>query len=407
MYIDYVLVMCFCCSMFSLYNDIIFSLFLIFFGAAVFATFALYTRQSLLVAYIMLGVLMGPWGLNLVSNPVLLKDVGDIGIIFLLFLLGLNLQPQNLLKLLRETTVITVVSSTLFGLVGYAASKFWGFSHVDALIIGACMMFSSTIIGLKLLPTTVLHHQRTGEIVISILLLQDILAIFVLLILHDANDNNGVFNWLQWIRVIVSLPLLFLIAFVAERFLLMKLIRQFSRIHEYLFLVALGWCMGIGQLGEMMDLSFEIGAFIAGISIAQSPISRFIADSLRPIRDFFLILFFFSIGARINLSLLNDVWILALFLGGLMLIIKPIVLAPLLRKIAPTNNSAWEIGIRIGQISEFSLLVAYAAEKSHVLSQNAYVLIQLSTIFSFIVSSYWVVNVYPNPIAMSEKLRRD
>lgn len=90
-----------------------------------------------------------------------------------------------------------------------------------------------------------------------------------------------------------------------------------------------------------------------------------------------------------------------------MLIIKPIVLAPLLRKIAPTNNSAWEIGIRIGQISEFSLLVAYAAEKSHVLSQNAYILIQLSTIFSFIVSSYWVVNVYPNPIAMSEKLRRD
>lgn len=390
-----------------MYNDIIFSLFLIFFGAAIFATLALYTRQSLLVAYIILGVLLGPWALNLVSNPVLLKDVGDIGIIFLLFLLGLNLQPQNLLKLLRETTIITVVSSSLFGLVGFTVAKFANFSQVDALIIGTCMMFSSTIIGLKLLPTTVLHHQRTGEIVISILLLQDILAIFALLILHDVSDGENLFNLMPWLRVIIGLPGLFLIALLAEKYFLMRLIRRFSRIHEYLFLVALAWCMGIGQLGEMMGLSFEIGAFIAGISIAQSPISRFIAESLRPIRDFFLILFFFSLGARLNISLIDDIWVLALVLAGLMLIIKPIVLAPLLRKIAPTKKAAWEVGIRIGQISEFSLLVAYAAEKSQVLSQNAYAVVQLSTIISFMVSSFWVVNVYPNPVALSEKLRRD
>lgn len=368
---------------------------------------ALYTRQSLLVAYIILGVLLGPWALNLVSNPVLLKDVGDIGIIFLLFLLGLNLQPQNLLKLLRETTIITVVSSSLFGLVGFTVAKFANFSQVDALIIGTCMMFSSTIIGLKLLPTTVLHHQRTGEIVISILLLQDILAIFALLILHDVSDGENLFNLMPWLRVIIGLPGLFLIALLAEKYFLMRLIRRFSRIHEYLFLVALAWCMGIGQLGEMMGLSFEIGAFIAGISIAQSPISRFIAESLRPIRDFFLILFFFSLGARLNISLIDDIWVLALVLAGLMLIIKPIVLAPLLRKIAPTKKAAWEVGIRIGQISEFSLLVAYAAEKSQVLSQNAYAVVQLSTIISFMVSSFWVVNVYPNPVALSEKLRRD
>lgn len=390
-----------------MYNDIIFSLFLIFFGAAIFATVALYTRQSLLVAYIAVGILLGPWALNLVSNPVLLKDVGDIGIIFLLFLLGLNLQPQNLLKLLRETTIITVVSSTLFGLVGFGIARYAQFALVDALLIGTCMMFSSTIIGLKLLPTTVLHHQRIGEIVISILLLQDILAIFVLLFLHEVSDGENVFNWLQWIRVIIGLPSLFLIAFLAERYLLMRLLRRFSRIHEYLFLVALAWCMGIGQLGEMMDLSFETGAFIAGISIAQSPISRFIAESLRPIRDFFLILFFFSLGARLNLSLLDDVWILALILSGIMLLIKPMVFAPLLRKVAPSKKGAWEVGIRMGQISEFSLLVAYAAEKSQILSQNAYALIQLATIISFVVSSYWVVNVYQTPIALSEKLRRD
>ena len=347
-----------------MHNDIIYSLFLIFCGAAILASIALYTRQSLLVAYIILGVILGPWGLNLVNNPVLLKDVGDIGIIFLLFLLGLNLQPQNLFKLFRETTTITLLSSSLFGLVGYSISKFAGFSMIDSSLIGTCMMFSSTIIGLKLLPTTVMHHQRVGEIVISILLLQDILAIFVLLVLHDLNANAGqAFDFARWIRVIFSLPGLFLIAFLAERYILMQAVRRFSRIHEYLFLIALAWCMGIGQIGELLGLSFEIGAFIAGISIAQGPISRFIAESLRPLRDFFLILFFFSIGAQIKIPLLNEVWLLSLIMAATMMIIKPAILGLLLFKAAPSKKAAWEIGVRIGQISEFSLLVAYAAQK--------------------------------------------
>lgn len=390
----------------SMHNSIIFSIFLIFFGAAVIATLALYTRQSLLVAYIILGVILGPSGLELISDPVILKDIGDIGIIFLLFLLGLSLQPQNLLKLLRQATFITVVSSLIFALLGFAIAYSGGFSSKDAFIIGACMMFSSTIIGLKLLPTTVLHHQRTGEIVISILLLQDIIAIFTLLFLHGASTGDGL-RLIELARVGIALPGLFLFAFLAERFLLMKIIQRFSRIHEYLFLIAIGWCLSIGQLAEYMKLSFEIGAFIAGISIAQSPISRFIAESLRPIRDFFLILFFFSIGAKLNLSLLPQVGVYASLIAVTMLVVKPIVFKPLLRKISPSKEVSWEVGIRIGQISEFSLLVAYTAERSKLISQEAYSLIQIATILTFIFSSYWIVNRYPTPIAFSDKLRRD
>jgi len=388
-----------------MHNDIIFSIFLIFSGAAVLATLALYTRQSLLVAYIILGIVLGPFGLKLIADPIILKDIGDIGIIFLLFLLGLHLEPHNLLKTLKQTTIITVLAAAAFALVGYAVALASGFSQADALIVGACMMFSSTIIALKLLPTTVLHHQRTGEIVISILLLQDIIAIFTLLILHGA--SSGTLGWLALVRAFIALPLLILFAFVAERYLLIKIVHRFSRIHEYLFLVAIGWCLGLGQLAEWMNLSFEIGAFVAGISIAQSPIARFIAESLRPIRDFFLILFFFSLGAKIHLSLIDDIWLAALVLATLMLVIKPVIFQQLLIKIAPSKKAGWEIGVRLGQISEFSLLVAYTAEKNQLISEAAYALIQISTIITFMVSSYWVVNRYPNPIAFSEKLRRD
>ncbi len=388
-----------------MHNHIIFSIFLIFCGAAFLATLALYTRQSLLVAYIILGVLIGPSGMSLITDPVILKDVGDIGIIFLLFLLGLNLQPQNLLKLLREATIITIVSSVIFGALGYGVALFADFSTVDALIIGAAMMFSSTIIGLKLLPTTVLHHQRTGEIVISILLLQDLIAILTLLLLHAANE--GGLHLKELAKVAIALPSLIIFAFLVERFVLIKLIQRFSRIHEFMFLVAIGWCLGLGQLAESLKLSFEVGAFIAGISIAQSPVSRFIAESLRPIRDFFLILFFFSVGAKLNIAKLAELWQWALLLAGLMLVVKPVVFKQLLGKIAPSKPAAWEVGVRIGQISEFSLLVGYTAEKNNLITQSAYSLIQVSTIMTFIVSSYWIVNRYPTPIAASDKLRRD
>ncbi|MBS0286644.1 MAG: cation:proton antiporter [Proteobacteria bacterium] len=388
-----------------MHNDIIFSIFLIFCGAAFLATLALFTRQSLLVAYIILGVLIGPGGIGLIRDPVVLKDVGDIGIIFLLFLLGLNLQPQNLIKMLRQATIVTLASSLIFALLGYCVALAADFSNMDALIIGAAMMFSSTIIGLKLLPTTVLHHQRTGEIVISILLLQDFIAIFILLMLHAGND--GSLSLIELGHVALALPALVIFAFLVERFVLINLISRFSRIHEFMFLVAIGWCLGIGQLAEFMKLSFEVGAFIAGISIAQSPVSRFIAESLRPIRDFFLILFFFSLGAKINLANLSEIWEWAVLFGGIMLLAKPAVFRALLGKIAPSKESAWEVGVRIGQISEFSLLVSYTAEKNNLISQSAYSLIQAATILTFIVSSYWIVNRYPTPIAASDRLRRD
>ena len=158
-------------------DPIIFSIFLIFTGAAILAGLALFARQSLLVAYIVLGGLLGPWGLSLVDDASIIQQIGHIGIIFLLFLLGLNLQPAQLLHMFRKAIVVTVASSLSFAIAGFLVSRAFGFLLTECLLIGAAMMFSSTIIGLKLLPTTALHHRHVGQVMISILLLQDIIAI--------------------------------------------------------------------------------------------------------------------------------------------------------------------------------------------------------------------------------------
>ncbi|HIP68994.1 MAG TPA: cation:proton antiporter [Chromatiales bacterium] len=386
-------------------DKILYYLFLIFSGAAILATITLYARQAMIVAYILLGILLSPSALNLVPDIHLIQHFADIGIIFLLFLLGLNLHPQKLYKLFGHTLLITLVSSFLFAVTGFGFSLLTGFEITDAVLIGAAMMFSSTIIGLKLLPTTVLHHQYTGELIISILLLQDIIAIIILLFIPVKGLAEMSFNSL--LVPFIALPGLVLFAHFLQKYVLSYLLLKYDTIQEYVFLLAIGWCLGIAELAKWLGLSAEIGAFIAGVAMAASPISTFIAERLKPLRDFFLILFFFALGATSQLEMLADVFIPALLLALIMLILKPVVFKQLMTRAGEPAELSAEVGIRLGQISEFSLLIAALAMMQGLMSERALSLIQASTLLTFIFSPYLIVFRYPTPISVNPDLRRD
>lgn len=387
-------------------GSLFYTIFLIFGGAAVFSTIVLYTRQSLLVAYILLGAAFGPWGLGLVSDLSAVQQVGEMGIVFLLFLLGLHLQPQNLVHMLKKVTWVALFSSILFAVIAYFIGRWFGLTIGESWVLGAAMMFSSTIIGLKLLPTTILHHQHTGEVMISVLLMQDLIAIVVLILINGAQQGEGV-SWNDLLLVCVALPSLILFAFAAERYVLVKLLARFDRTQEYVFLLAIGWCLGLSILANKMGLSEDIGAFVAGVALAASPISLFIADSLKPLRDVFLVMFFFSVGATFNFGFAAQVVIPAFLLAFLILILKPVCFHILLSKAGEKKSVSKEVGIRLGQASEFSLLVASIALSSHLISEVASNLIQATTILTFIVSSYVVVLKYPTPLSLSDKMRKD
>lgn len=386
-------------------DPVVYTIFLIFSGAAVVATVALYARQALLVAYIVLGVLFGPSVTGLVGDPDLVREMAHIGIIFLLFLMGLELNPRGLILLMRKMTVVTLGSSMLFALPGILIALLFGFRVQEALIVGAAMMFSSTIIGLKLLPTTVLHHQRTGEIVISILLFQDLIAILLLLVLKGGGEAEH--PLLEIGKLVLALPLLIGGAALLVKYLLLRLISTFDVIKEYVFLIAIGWCLGLAEVAAVIGLSHEIGAFVAGITLATSPVSWFIAESLKPLRDFFLVLFFFSLGAGFDLTMLDDILLPAVILALLMLTIKAPVLNFLLCKVGEDPKRSKEAGARLGQLSEFSLLLAVLAQDRGEIGSEASYLIQLATLLTFLVSTYVVVLRYPTPIALSDKLRKD
>ncbi|HEY3486518.1 MAG TPA: cation:proton antiporter [Gammaproteobacteria bacterium] len=386
-------------------HNIIFSIFLIFSGATLLATFALFARQSMLLAYILVGILAGPWGLHLVTDLKLISQISEVGIIFLLFLLGMNLEPQDLARLFRETTMVTLVSSALFFAAGFSLSMTFGLGFADSIVVGICMMFSSTIIGLKLLPTTALHHQHMGELVVSILLLQDIIAVLALTAIQGFAMQESLLIGIG--KILLALSFVTALAFIVSRYLLQRLIARFDRIHEYIFLLTIGWCLGISQLAHFLGLGYEIGAFIGGVSLAISPIARFLTENLKPLRDFFLVMFFFTLGAGFDLGMMAKLILPAGAMALFMLLIKPQVFRLLLRKEGEKSGFSTQCGYRLGQVSEFSLLIAVIALEGALISEQASYLIQITTLLTFIASSYYIVVRYPTPISVDDHLRKD
>lgn len=377
----------------------------IFLGAAILSSVALYARQPIIIAYIALGIALGPFGLGVVSDMALVSGAGHVGIILLLFLLGLDMKPMALWNSLRQSTLVAVLSAIIFAGTGYGLSLLFGFSGMDALLIGAALVFSSTIIGIKLLPTTVLHHRHLGELMIALLLFQDLLAIIVLVLMESA--GAGELTWTSLLKPLLMLPVLGLVSWLSVKTLLLTLIKRFDRYHEYIFLLSIGWCLGMAELAIWMGLSAEIGAFIAGISIASSPIAQYIAISLKPLRDFFLVVFFFSVGSGLDMQLLPEIALPALVIATVLLALKPAIFHVLVRGVFDEPKLAWNLGLRLGQCSEFALLIAFLGLSNGILSAPAATLIQTTTVVTLLVSSYLVVLTLPNPIAIRERLRRD
>lgn len=387
-------------------TNILTSFFIIFSGAAVIATAALYTRQPMLVAYIALGAILGPFGLGFLNDTTLLANIAETGIIFLLFLVGLDLPTQKLKNMLGESLLTALGTTVVFFTAGAGVMLGFGYSATEAAIVGIGVTFSSTILGIKLLPTTVLHHRHVGEIVISLLLVQDLLAIIAILLIGYLGAGPSQSNQ-ELMMLALGLPALIAGALVVVRLAILPLLAKFDAFHEYIFLLAIGWCLTIAFAAHSLGLSFEIGGFIAGVSLATSPIAQYIANHLRPLRDFFLVLFFFTVGASIDLGLLGSLWVPITALALVVLLIKPWTFQRLLQAQGESPHTAQEVGWRLGQASEFSLLVSYMALSAGLLGTAGATILQTATVATLLVNSYWVVSRYPNPIAADPALRRD
>lgn len=384
-------------------NDIFLEMAVIAAGSALAAWIACRLKQPVILGYFVCGLLIGPIGLHVITDVDFLQQISRIGITLLLFLAGLVLHPNRLNTFFKTALVVTLGSCIVTIAVVFPLLRLFSFSVQDSIWCAAALMFSSTILVVKLLPTTTLHQQRMGSICIAILILQDLLAIIALMLLGIHPGQTGRLLFLLPVKVAAVI----FSAALIERFALRWMMRKVDRFNEVLLMLCLGWCLSVAAAAEAIGISYEVGAFVAGVVMAQTQIARVLSEQLKPLRDFFLMFFFFVLGAQFDPFYMQEAWIPALILSLIIIAFRPWALQKLFIKAGEKPDFSKETGVRLGQASEFALIIALAAVQSGHLSMRGSQLLQLVTIGTMILSSYIVVRKYPSPIGVTPKLHRD
>ncbi len=362
--------------------------------AAVISLIMRLIRQPLIIGYILTGLIVGPAILNIANNRETIEVFSSIGISLLLFIIGLGLNP----RVIREVGKVTLITGSLqiflITLAGFAAGRSFGFGKTESIFIGLALSFSSTIIILKLLSDRKEQNRLYGKITIGILLVQDIVAAFALVMATARSE--GAFSISQLITlgakgVLVGVPL-----YLVATYILPKMNKLVAGSQEFLFLFAIGWGFGIAALFQLLGFSLEVGALIAGVALATLPYSQEIASRLRPLRDFFVVIFFIALGTQLSFSNFGALWLPVLVFTIIVMVLKPFVVMTIMGVLGYTRNTSFKTSGALAQISEFSLVFVILGASQGIIRADIVNIITIVALITIATSSYAIT--YSNQI---------
>ena len=352
-------------------------------------------KQPLIIAYILTGIFVTSFFFDFVTFGDITSIFSKIGIAFLLFLVGLNLNPK-VIKEIGVVATITGLGQIIFtSIIGFFISMYLGFSTVESLYISVALTFSSTIIIMKLLSDKEDLDTLYGKISIGFLIVQDLVAIFILMFIPMLSNNLEIssltFNILKGIFII------FLI-WILSIYVLPRITKQIAKNQELLFLFSIGWCFLVSSIFFYFGFSIEIGALLAGIGLSMSPYRLEIAYKVKPLRDFFIIIFFIVLGSQMHLSSISPILLPAIIFSLFILIGNPLIVMVLMGMLGFTKRNSFFAGLTVAQISEFSLILIALGVSSGHLSQNILSLVTLVGLITITGSTYMIIyaeKIYP------------
>ncbi|OGY31006.1 MAG: hypothetical protein A2805_02600 [Candidatus Andersenbacteria bacterium RIFCSPHIGHO2_01_FULL_46_36] len=344
-------------------------------------------RQPLIIAYIVAGITAGPAFFNIVHQDRNLYELfAQFGVVLLLFIIGLNLNFRHLKKIGRVSFIVGLGQVLFTAILGTIILSFLGFSLASALFVAVAMTFSSTIIILKLLADKKDTDTVYGKYTIGVMLVQDLIAITIMVVLGVTGSKE--------ISLIAFFPLILkgIIAILAiigiAKYILPRIIKHIASSSEFLFLFTITWCFGVASLLYWLGFSLEIGAIVAGISLSASPYQPEIASRIKPLRDFFLVLFFIVLGSQMHIASLKEVALPGIILSTFILIGNPLILYILFRSMKFTRRNSFLSGLTAAQVSEFGFVLLFTGKQAGFVSGNeipVFTLVAITTIFA---SSY-------------------
>lgn len=362
-------------------------------AAALFALAARGVKLPAIVAYLVAGLFLGPLT-GMVELSQGLSLISEAGIVLLLFLVGLELSFEKIHNLGKVAVLAGAGQVALTASGGFLISWFLGFTAIESAVLAAALTFSSTVVVVKLLEQKSEFDSLYGRIALGILLVQDLAVIALLTFLSgwspDQSAGLGAMA-ASLSKAFGGLALLLGCALLAARYCLPRLFAWAASSPETLFVWSLCWCFLVVLAGHALHLSHESGAFLAGVSLAQLPYSHDLRRRVHPLMNFFIAVFFVSLGVNMNLAHLSSIWMPALVLSLFTLLVKPTITAFILARLKFGERTAFHTGNALAQISEFSFILAAMCVGSGLISDSLVSLIGLVGLITISISSCLIV----------------
>ncbi len=348
-----------------------------------------FLRQPLIISYILTGLIVGPSVLSVVKTPETIEVLGNFGVALLLFIVGLGLNVK-VVKEVGKVSLLTGVGQVIFtSFIGFFIVKALGYSSLVSFYIAVALTFSSTIIILKLLTDKREQNKLYGKISIGFLLVQDIIATFALLI-ASATSAGGLS--IEELGILFAKGAALVIAvLLVSRFVVKPMTNFLSKSQELLFLFTIAWGFGIATIFYELGFSLEVGALLAGVAMATMPYAQEVGSRLRPLRDFFIIVFFIALGSKLNIGDIQAVIWQAVGLSAFVLIGNPIIVMAIMGVIGYTKRNSFKAGLAVAQISEFSLIFILLGFRNGQVPEQAVSLVTLIGIITIALSSYMII----------------
>lgn len=346
-------------------------------------------KQPLMVAYIVAGIVSGPFFLNFLDGDGHMYEAfAQFGVVLLLFVLGLNLD-FNYLKKIGWISAIAgagqVVFTFIFGVIILLALDF---SLMTASYLALAITFSSTIIIVNLLNEKNDTESIYGRYTIGLMLVQDIIAIIVLIVIGTAVDGGGVLNSLA-LLVLRGLAI-GVVLFLAAKYALPKILDRIVNSGEFLFVFTLTWCFGIASAVHLLGFSVEIGAVAAGLTLGSSGYQKGIASKIKPLRDFFIVLFFIILGSGIVMADFGKVAVPGIVLSLFILIGNPLILYIIFRLFKFTRQNSFLAGVTAAQVSEFGFILVFTGKNLGHIDDSILPVFTLVALITIFMSSYLI-----------------
>ncbi len=356
--------------------------------ASLMAGFMKLLKQPIIIGYILTGLVAGPFALNFIKSTETFETFSQFGVALLLFIVGLHLSPKSLKETGNKSIMAGFLQIFVTFLLGLIILVILGFDLTESLYLGFSLAFSSTIIVLKLVTDKGDVDKLYSKIAIAFLLLQDITASILLIVVNIPKE--AALDMTFWGILILKLTGLIVFMVVAFKYLLPKLTEMFSTSQEFLFLFSLAWGMGVASLFSFAGFSVEIGALIAGVVLSMYAYKHEISSKMKPLRDFFLVIFFILLGSRVNLPYLKEVILPVIILVLFVIFIKPFIVMAIMKVLGYKKRVGFFLGMTMSQISEFSIIFVALGVSNGVLSSNMLSLITIVGIATITISSYLI-----------------